>query len=149
MFHVASIRVIIEHQQSVSGLAFFWFPNAPPADPGSSAPDLQKMLTTGQHPTAHGAMNHVAFNVPECHLEAYRTRIEASKMSSFVSPVVYHADVKSGFSVDGTDGKVTFASVYFFGPDGELLELTSQRHTFAGVGGIKHVPRTALFRPQP
>lgn len=38
------------------------------------------MLTTGEHPTAHGAMNHVALNVPEHRLEAYRTRIEASQM---------------------------------------------------------------------
>ena len=128
-------------------IAFFWFPNAPPARPGSSAPDVKTLLSTGEHPSAHGSMNHLAFNVPEQKLTAYRKRLLKSAHCSFVSPVVFHADTKSGMAVRREDERVTWASVYFFGPDGELLELTSQCQSFEDrEKHVQHLPRKALWR---
>src|SRR5271168_5296616 len=44
-------------------LAFFWFPNAPPAAPGIAA--AGNLPTSGKTiVSAHGSMNHLAFNVP-------------------------------------------------------------------------------------
>src|SRR5580698_6088343 len=43
-------------------LAFFWFPAAPPAVPGVSAPEA--LPGVGEITSAVGSMNHVAFNVP-------------------------------------------------------------------------------------
>src|SRR5579871_4343534 len=43
-------------------LAFFWFPGAPAASPGVSAPAA--LPGVGEITTAVGSMNHVAFNVP-------------------------------------------------------------------------------------
>src|SRR3546814_16780059 len=42
-------------------LAFFWFPNAPEAAPGVSAPAA--LPTRGSFVSAHGSMNHIAINV--------------------------------------------------------------------------------------
>ncbi len=52
-------------------LAFFWFPNAPDAQPGVAS--ATRGMLPG--PSAHGSMNHVAFNVPESKIDA---RINAS-----------------------------------------------------------------------
>ena len=43
-------------------LAFFWFADAPPAAPGLSSP--QALPTQGSFLSAHGSMNHIAFDVP-------------------------------------------------------------------------------------
>ena len=49
-------------------LAFFWFPDAPPAAPGiASAANLPGKSIV----SAHGSMNHVAFNVPAEKIDAY------------------------------------------------------------------------------
>src|ERR1700733_3283682 len=56
-------------------LAFFWFPDAPPAQPGiSSAANLpmQGPITSG-----HGSMNHVAFNVPAELIDKYHDKLLA------------------------------------------------------------------------
>src|SRR3546814_1702451 len=42
-------------------LAFFWFPDAPEAVPGISAPAA--LPTKGSFVSAHGSMNHIAINV--------------------------------------------------------------------------------------
>lgn len=75
-----------------NSLAFFFFPDAAPANPGVAAPSLQQMIRKQKHPSAQGSMNHVAFNVPESRLKEYRRRLIASNMSPFVTPIVYHAD---------------------------------------------------------
>lgn len=38
----------------------------------------------------------------------------------------------------------TWASVYFFGPDGELLEITAQARDYPTPGEIEHPPHRAL-----
>ena len=52
-------------------LAFFWFPDAPPHAPGVAAPSEAALSQLGKHPTAAGAMNHVAFNAPEGAIEKW------------------------------------------------------------------------------
>jgi hypothetical protein len=55
---------------------------------------------------------------------------------------MYHADVPGGFQDEKTD-KTIFQSIYFFGPDGEQLELTSQRSKpFTADADIEHLPKT-------
>eukprot|EP00658_Telonema_sp_P-2_P057402 TRINITY_DN45868_c0_g1_i1.p1 TRINITY_DN45868_c0_g1~~TRINITY_DN45868_c0_g1_i1.p1 ORF type:complete len:154 (-),score=29.76 TRINITY_DN45868_c0_g1_i1:403-864(-) len=131
-----------------SSLAFFWFKDARRATPGVSAPSVQQMLEQGKHPSAHGSMNHVAFNVPEDKLAPYRKRIKSANVG-YVSPVVYHADTETGYCHDRTDPSVSWVSVYFFGPDGELLELTCQTKDFSNLERREHVvhtPKRALWR---
>src|ERR1700744_664651 len=48
-------------------LAFFWFANAPRAQPGVAS--ATKGMLPG--PSAHGSMNHVAINVPVEKMDAY------------------------------------------------------------------------------
>ena len=94
-------------------------------------------------------MNHVAFNVPENRLREYRKRLTSSPLSSFVSPIMYHADSTEGVATNRTDPRVTWASIYFFGPDGELLELSSQADDADFHNRAKHVthlPQKALWR---
>src|ERR1700759_3197299 len=54
-------------------LAFFWFPDAPAAQPGiaSAAPGMLP------GPSAHGSMNHVAINVPADRIDEYYDRLVA------------------------------------------------------------------------
>ena len=133
------------HHQS---MAFFWFPNAPPANPGSSAPDPKALMKTGEHPSAQGSMNHVAFNVPEKKLKEYRKRLVKSDLCSFVTPIVYHADTEMGYEMKRNHPNVTWASVYFFGPDGELLEISSQIQSFEEDRNkhVKHLPQKSLWK---
>lgn len=97
-------------------LAFFWFPDAPEAAPGIAAP------RRGGGPSltsAHGSMNHVAFDVPVEKIEEYRARLVAKGVR--VTEVVNHDD--SPRQVSPEVSATTFVrSIYFFDPDGILLE---------------------------
>ncbi|SRR5579883_695927 len=98
-------------------LAFFYFPNAPEAVPGVASMSLD-MFKTGNIVTAHGSMNHVAFNVPVEKLEEYRNKLVAKGVE--VTPVIQH----KGDSKDNSKS-VFISSFYFFDPDGILLEFAS------------------------
>ena len=52
-------------------LAFFWFPEAPEAARGVSSP--AHLPTLGSIVSAHGSMNHIAFNVPAEKFDEYRS----------------------------------------------------------------------------
>src|SRR5271168_4662633 len=67
-------------------LAFFWFPDAPEAQPGISSP--KALPTQGSMLSAHGSMNHIAFNVPAEKFDEYRDRLKAKGIK--VSPVLNH-----------------------------------------------------------
>ena len=54
-------------------LAFFWFPNAPEAQPGVTNPAA--VAGGGSIVSAHASMNHVAFDVPLERIEEYRQRL--------------------------------------------------------------------------
>ena len=118
-------------------LAFFWFPGAPEAVPGISSP--QSLPTQGSMITAHGSMNHIAFNVPAERFDDYVARLQAKGVA--VSPVLNHDD--SPMQVSRTVTPDVFVrSVYFFDPDGICLEFASWTKVF-DASDVAHDPMTA------
>jgi catechol 2,3-dioxygenase-like lactoylglutathione lyase family enzyme len=118
-------------------LAFFWFPNAPDAVPGVSAPagrPDQADLTS-----AVGSMNHVAFTVPEEKFEEYRSGLIAKGISC--TEIANHDESEFGISTELHPG-VFVRSVYFQDPDGVLLEFACWTRQL-GEGDVVHVPATA------
>ena len=98
-------------------VAFFWFPNAPERAPGiASAADLPGI---GDLATAHGSMNHVAFDVPAERFDEYVEKLRSKGIA--VSGVMNHDNSEWGVSKEMHEG-VYIRSVYFFDPDGILLE---------------------------
>jgi len=101
-------------------LAFFWFPDAPPSQPGVTHP----AHFTGRGPitTAHASMNHVAFDVPAEQIEAYQRKLVAAGVEC--TPVVNHDDSEAQVSREVTPS--TFVrSIYFRDPDGIRLEFAA------------------------
>jgi catechol 2,3-dioxygenase-like lactoylglutathione lyase family enzyme len=98
-------------------VAFFWFPNAPEAAPGVSS--AATLPGKGDLATAHGSMNHLAFNVPVDKFDEYVLKLQASGVE--VSDVSNHDDSEWTVSKELHEG-VYIRSVYFFDPDGILLE---------------------------
>ena len=118
-------------------LAFFWFPGAPEAAPGvASAGELPGV---GSIVSAHGSMNHIAFNVPAEKFDEYYDRLKAKGVA--VSMVLNHDDSQFQVSKDLHDG-VFVRSVYFFDPDGICLEFAAWTKTF-DASDVAHDPMTA------
>lgn len=118
-------------------LAFFWFPDAPPAAPGvASAPALPGR---GDLATAHGSMNHVAFDVPPERIEEYAARLRAKGVEC--TEVANHDDSELQVSRRLHPG-VYVRSVYFFDPDGILLELAAWTRAL-GPDDVAHAPMRA------
>jgi len=119
-------------------LAFFWFPDAPEAHPGISSPagvpGLGQEITT-----AHGSMNHVAFNVPEDKFDEYVEKLKAKGLNP--SPVLNHDDSPTGVAREVHPG-VFVRSVYFMDPDGILLEFACWTRKLT-EDDVKHAPATA------
>jgi catechol 2,3-dioxygenase-like lactoylglutathione lyase family enzyme len=101
-------------------LAFFWFPQAPEGVAGISAP--QALPTQGSFVTAHGSMNHLAFNVPAEKFDEYCERLKAKGIA--VSKVSNHDNSPFQVSETVTDD-VFVRSIYFFDPDGACLEFAA------------------------
>jgi catechol 2,3-dioxygenase-like lactoylglutathione lyase family enzyme len=101
-------------------LAFFWFPNAPEAVPGVSAPN--NLPGQGSLASAHGSMNHIAFDVPPEKFDEYYERLKAKGVA--VSAISNHDNSPRQISPTVTDD-VFVRSVYFFDPDGALLEFAA------------------------
>jgi len=119
-------------------LAFFWFPDAPEAHPGISSPagvpGLGQEITT-----AHGSMNHVAFNVPEDKFDEYVEKLKAKGLNP--SPVLNHDDSPMQVARELHPG-VFVRSVYFMDPDGILLEFACWTRKLT-EDDVKHAPATA------
>lgn len=119
-------------------LAFFWFPDAPETAPGIASPS--KMVGKGSLATAHGSMNHVAFDVAAEQIEAYRQKLIAKGVE--VTEVVNHDDTPRQVSL--TVNESTFVrSIYFFDPDGILLEFAGWTRELGNEGDVRHKPATA------
>lgn len=101
-------------------LAFFWFPNAPKASPGISAPAA--LPTRGSFVSAHGSMNHIAFNVPAEKFEEFYQRLVAKGVDA--TPILNHDNSPNQASPEMNDD-VYVRSVYFFDPDGVCLEFAA------------------------
>jgi len=118
-------------------LAFFWFPNAPEPAPGiAAAPALP---TAGEIVSAIGSMNHLAFNVPAERFDDYVARLSGKGIA--VSDVLNHDDSEWGVAPENGPG-VFVRSVYFFDPDGILLEFASWTRAFHAAD-VCHEPARA------
>ena len=106
-------------------LAFFWFQGAPEAQPGVSSPAALPGL--GSLVTAHGSMNHIAFDVPAEKFDEYLERLAAKGVA--LSPVMNHDNSPNQVSPTMTDD-VFVRSVYFFDPDGVCLEFACWTKVF-------------------
>lgn len=96
-----------------STVAFFWFPDAPEAQPGVvQAP-------RGGGVSAHGSMNHLAISVAPEDLDLYRQRLREAGVE--VTEVVEHRDAEPPPGQD----PVFIRSIYFHDPDGIRLEFAA------------------------
>ncbi|HZZ89646.1 MAG TPA: VOC family protein [Caulobacteraceae bacterium] len=118
-------------------LAFFWFPNAPERQPGLASP--QNLPGEGSMITAHGSMNHIAFDVPAEKFDEYCERLKAKGVK--VSMVMNHDDSPHQVSREVHPG-VFVRSVYFFDPDGACLEFASWTRAMNDAD-VAHDPMTA------
>lgn len=118
-------------------LAFFWFPDAPAAEPGVASP--QALPGQGSMVTAHGSMNHIAFDVPKEKFDEYHAKLQAKGVA--VSQVMNHDNSKFQVAAEMHPG-VFVRSVYFFDPDGVCLEFACWTAEF-DESDVAHEPMTA------
>ncbi|MDP6980242.1 MAG: VOC family protein [Myxococcota bacterium] len=118
-----------------NALAFFWFPESPPKAPGVAAPARQ--VGEGSIATAHGSMNHIAFDVAPEKMEEYRERLVAKGIE--VTEIVNHDNSPMQASAEVTDD-VYVRSMYFWDPDGIMLEFAAWTREIgpdeAGLEGV-------------
>jgi len=119
-----------------SCLAFFWWPETPPAAPGIAS--VRSFPADSK--TAVGSMNHIAFNVDEADLEACLERLQAAGVPAFPM-VVNHDDSEMGVARQRHPG-VFVRSVYFTDPNGIMMELAAFTRDF-GPGDVRHEPAGA------
>ena len=119
-------------------LAFFWFPNAPAAAPGIAS--SAGLPGVGDLTTAHASMNHVAFDVSPEKFDEYVKRLQEKGVE--VSGIMNHDDSEWGVSREVTDD-VFVRSVYFFDPDGILLEFAAWTREMR-EDDVRHAPARAL-----
>lgn len=99
-------------------LGFFWFQDGSGAQPGVTTPATFPDQN-GEFATAVGSLNHLAFDVPCDMLEEYRERLKAKGVK--VTRIVNHDHSVKQYSEHPHDD-VFVRSIYFFDPDGILLE---------------------------
>jgi len=116
-------------------LAFFWFPGAPEAAPGVAS--AASVPGSGKITSAHGSMNHIAFDVPLERFEEYRQRLIDKGVE--VSDIYDHDDSPSQVAKEFHPG-VFVRSVYFRDPDGILLEFAAWARKLNQEGDVVHDP---------
>jgi catechol 2,3-dioxygenase-like lactoylglutathione lyase family enzyme len=121
-------------------LAFFWFPKAPAAAPGIAS--SAGLPGVGDLTTAIASMNHVAFDVSPEKFDEYVGRLKDKGIE--VSGVMNHDDSEWGVSKEVTEG-VFVRSVYFFDPDGILLEFAAWTRAL-NEDDVRHAPAKSLAR---
>lgn len=114
-------------------LAFFWFPNSPAAVPGVSAP--AQLPGGGDIASAHGSMNHIAFNIAPEKFDEYVDRLRAKGVK--LGPVLNHDNSPSQVSAEVTED-VFVRSVYFWDPDGVMLEFAAWTHQGFTPADVAH-----------
>lgn len=118
-------------------IAFFWFPGAPKRAPGiASALELPGV---GDIVTAHGSMNHVAFKIPLDKFDEYKAKLDAKGVQT--GPVLNHDESERGVADTYHDG-VYVRSMYFFDPDGVLLEFAAWTRDLTPAD-VRHAPVNA------
>ena len=128
-------------------LAFFWFPESPEQAPGVASP--ARMVGEGSIATAHGSMNHVAFDVAPEQMEEYRERLLAKGIE--VTEIVNHDTSPMQVSETVTDD-VFVRSMYFFDPDGIMLEFAAWTRDLgldeANLSGVGPAERDGYLEKQ-
>lgn len=119
-----------------SCLAFFWWPDVPPAAPGVAS----VKAFPAEAKTAVGSMNHVAFSVDEADLDACLERLQRAGVPVFPM-VVNHDDSEMGVARKLHPG-VFVRSVYFTDPNGIMMELAAFTRAF-GPDDVRHAPARA------
>ena len=104
-------------------LAFFWFPHSAQAAPGVAAP--AQLPGGGDIASAHGSMNHLAFNIAPEKFDEYVDRLRAKGIK--LGPVLNHDNSPNQVSAEVTPD-VFVRSVYFWDPDGVMLEFAAWTH---------------------
>ena len=121
-------------------LAFFWFPEAPDAAPGVASP--AGLPQSGELTTAVASMNHVAFDVAPEQIDGYLEKLRAKGIEA--ADIMNHDDSEMGASKRPHPG--TFVrSIYFFDPDGILLEFAAWTRAL-GADEARHTPARATDR---
>lgn len=118
-------------------LAFFWFPHAPEKAPGVSS--AAHWPGDGEIVTAHGSMNHVAFDVSPERFDEYVQKLHDKGIQT--SRVYNHDDSPMQTSREMHPG-VFVRSIYFMDPDGILLEFAAWTRVF-DESDVKHKPAVA------
>ena len=105
------------------GVAFFWFPDGPPAAPGVAGAGWGQVDESGRRrpgpagPSAPTSMHHLSFWVPAEKLDEYCERLTAAGIE--VSEAVREV-------ATGPDGEREIVrSLYFPDPDGLVLEFSA------------------------
>ena len=119
-------------------LAFFWWPDAPPAAPGIAS--VADFPSKGR--SAVGSMNHVAFDMEADQLEASIAQLKANGVHVSVPVVVNHDDSPMGVAKEMHDG-VWVRSVYFRDPNGIMLEFAATLRDFRPED-VAHAPARAV-----
>ncbi|HEV2369341.1 MAG TPA: VOC family protein [Acidimicrobiales bacterium] len=121
-------------------LAFFWFPEAPDAAPGLASP--RTLPSGGELTTAVASMNHVAFDVPPDRIEEYLEKLRAKGIEA--ADIMNHDNSDMGASREVHEG--TFVrSIYFFDPDGVLLEFAAWTRELTEKD-VSHAPARSCQR---
>lgn len=117
-------------------IAFFWFPNAPPAAPGIAS--MHEDIRAKGSVTAHASMNHLAISIP---LEKFDTYAERLKSKGIKVYVINHDDSPAGAAKQMHAG-VWIRSMYFRDPNGIHMELAALTRAF-NSNDVAHDPVNA------
>jgi catechol 2,3-dioxygenase-like lactoylglutathione lyase family enzyme len=124
-------------------VAFFWFRDAPDAEPGIAAPAHLPGL--GDIVSAVSSMNHLAFHVPPEEFDEYRQKLKGKGVR--VGPVINHDNSETQTTSTLHPG-VYVRSFYFYDPDGIMLEFACWIREFSKEEATAK-PKTAADRGVP
>ncbi|HEY1709121.1 MAG TPA: VOC family protein [Rhizomicrobium sp.] len=105
-------------------VAFFWFPDAPPAAPGIASQHLD--VRKDGAASAIASMNHLAFNVDDDQFDAAVARLKAKGLKLFV---INHSDGADPAPAK-PNAQTWIRSVYFRDPNGIALEIAALTRPF-------------------
>jgi catechol 2,3-dioxygenase-like lactoylglutathione lyase family enzyme len=105
-------------------IAFFWFPDAPPAAPGIAS--MHEDVRKNGSMTAIASMNHLAISIPVEKFDEYAARLKSKGVPVYV---INHDDSEAGAAKEMHDG-VWIRSMYFRDPNGIHMELACLTRAF-------------------
>ncbi len=145
-----------------SAIAFFWYPDPPPAAPGIVNAGWngldertgQQKRVAGTGMSAVGSMHHVAFDIPLKKQEEYKDKLRAAGVP--VTEVNHHilfgkdgkqAQHPSQVPTDAEAIDEFVNSIYFPGPDGIMLEFAAWTRPLTR-DDVTHTPARAIVEDE-